>query len=118
MRYFNRQNVLDAIADLEANKKLPLKEARQNGWKVEVESKYGLTTWVKDFDRFGFTLSEDRGGQRGLWRNGQLRCNFTVLEHLEKEEWIETRTAFVQQLAVARGKNQISFWWVLLKPAI
>ena len=96
--YFNRKEVESAIADLEANKKLPLEQARQNGWKVEVETRYGLTTWVKDFENF--SLSEDRGGQRGLSKDGHLCCNFLQISSLEEEGWVES----IPQLAIARGK--------------
>lgn len=96
--YFNRKEVESAIADLEKNKKLPLEQARQNGWEVTVEPKYGLTTWVKNFENF--SLSEDRGGQRGLSKNNQLVCQFLQISSLEEEGWIET----IPQLAIARGK--------------
>lgn len=98
MGYFSRQEVENAIKDLDHNKKLPLEQARENGWQIQIDPKYGLTIWVKDFK--SFTLSEDRGGQRGLSQDGSLVCNFYSLKELEENGWVET----IPQLALARGK--------------
>lgn len=86
MPYFNRVEVESAIEDLNHNKKLPLQQASQNGWKVEIEPKHGLTIWVKDFK--SFTLSEDRGGQRGLSQEGSLVCNFYSISDLKENGWV------------------------------
>jgi hypothetical protein len=102
MTYFKRQEVEAAIADLKKNQNLTLEEARSNGWAIEVESQYGLTTWLKDFGSFIF--GQDRGGVWSLSdRNNASEtlcqvCQFYSLAQLEKEGWVET----VQQAAIAR----------------
>jgi hypothetical protein len=87
MTYFKRKEVEAAIADLKKNQNLTLEEARSNGWAIEVESQYGLTTWLKDFGSFVF--SQDRGGIWSLSDRSQV-CQFYSLAQLEKEGWVET----------------------------
>jgi hypothetical protein len=101
MTYFKRKEVEAAIADLKKNQNLSLEEARSNGWAIEVESQYGLTTWAKDFGSFVF--SQDRGGIWSLSDRNSSKilsqvCQFYSLAQLEREEWVET----TQQRAIAR----------------
>lgn len=108
--YFNRRQVESALADLEWNKNLGLANARSNGWEVEVESKYGLTNWSKNFGFF--ILSEDRGGQRGLstfdlqCRVWALKTNFRNLSDLETDGWISSEKEAALQSALLRPARQ------------
>lgn len=65
------------------NAVLELREVQENwkstgevekGWSVEVEPKFGLTIWRKDFG--SFFLHEDRGGTLGWSINGESQGQF------------------------------------------
>jgi hypothetical protein len=84
MTVYAQEEVRKALKELEAQKSIG---TSGNGWKLSVEPKYGLTTWVKRFPRFIF--HEDRGGLRGLSDlEGHLDVQFQDLNDQRLEGWL------------------------------
>jgi hypothetical protein len=103
MTYFNKAQVESALVELEtitkdkekineSNGWSPAPEVcntptfAKNGWTATVESKYGLTTYYKEFDSFG--LGRDRGGIKSLSEGGHQVCQFFKLSDLEEDNWV------------------------------
>lgn len=101
MTYFNKTQIESALVELETITKEKINESNgwkkapeicntptfaKNGWTATVESKYGLTTYYKEFDSFG--LGQDRGGIKSLSKEGHQVCQFYKVSDLEEDNWV------------------------------